>query len=77
VRIDQAFGTEMAIDTEHETKEGYVWVKKMDGSPPEPNFLRVMTYTLGDNPQEYLTSTQKGETTGQIRAGSYHYVQTI
>jgi hypothetical protein len=41
----------------------------VDGSPPDPLFERVLTYTLGDDPTEFKVRVRKGYTVEAVREG--------
>jgi hypothetical protein len=41
----------------------------VDGSPPDPLFERILTYTLGDDPKEFKVRVRKGDTVEDVRKG--------
>jgi hypothetical protein len=45
-RIAMAFGRKTIADASHAPKIGYAWVHTLDGSPPDPNFERMMACTM-------------------------------
>jgi hypothetical protein len=46
-KIAEAFGREMILDESRQSGNNVLFVKAADGSPPDPTFERVLTYTLG------------------------------
>jgi hypothetical protein len=42
----------MIPDASHAPRQGYVWVRTLDGSYPDPNFEKKMTYTVAEKPKE-------------------------
>jgi hypothetical protein len=52
IRVREVFGREMVPDDSQPAEDGVIFVKSADGSPPDPEFERIMTYTLGDDPRE-------------------------
>jgi hypothetical protein len=69
IRVREAFGREMTLDEAHPAKDGIIYVKSADGSPPDPAFERVMCYTLGNDPTEHHVRIQVGDTPRSIREG--------
>jgi hypothetical protein len=69
LKIAEAFGREMAPDTSRQSRDNVIFVKSADGSPPDPTFERILTYTLGNDPAEYSVRVHKGETTRDIKGG--------
>jgi hypothetical protein len=59
--IDKASGREMVEYLTEEKKDGVVFVKFADGSPPDPGFVRVMMYVLGGFQEELQIRAKKGE----------------
>jgi hypothetical protein len=68
LRIRQAFGRDMIPDESRPPKDGVLYVKAADGSPPDPTFDRLMTYTLGTDPTEHSIRVHKGTTTLEVKA---------
>jgi hypothetical protein len=68
LRIRHAFGREMIPDESHPSKDNVLYVKSADGSPPDPTFDRLMTYTLGDESEEHQVRVHKGTTTQEVKA---------
>jgi hypothetical protein len=69
VKISQAFGREMIPDDSRPSKDNVIYVKAPDGSPPDPTFERVLTYTLGEEATEYSVRVHNGETTRDVKSG--------
>jgi hypothetical protein len=67
LRIRQAFGRDMIPDESHPPKDGVLYVKAADDSPPDPTFDRLMTYTLGTDPTEHSIRVHKGTTTAEVK----------
>jgi hypothetical protein len=67
IRIREAFGREMMLDRTRPAKDHVIYVRSVDGSPPDPTFEKVMNYTLGDDPAEYHVRVHGGETPTMIR----------
>jgi hypothetical protein len=53
LKIQEALGREMIPDDSRPSRDGVLYVKSAGGSPPDPLFERVLTYTLGDDPKEF------------------------
>jgi hypothetical protein len=68
-KIEDAFGREMIPDESRQSKDNIVYVKSVDGSPPDPTFERLLKYTLGDGSEEFSTRICKGQTTREIKEG--------
>jgi hypothetical protein len=71
IRIREAFGREMIPDDSQPPEAGAIFVKSADGSPPDPTFERVMTYTFGDDPTEHYVRVHGGDTPAIIRNIDY------
>jgi hypothetical protein len=69
IRIREAFGREMMLDPAHPVKDEVIYVKSVDGSPPDPTFESVMSYTFGDDPTEFHARVHGGDTPARIREG--------
>jgi hypothetical protein len=69
LRIQEAFGREMVLDESRPSKDGILYVKSADGSPPDPLFERVLTYTLGEDLTEFKVRVRKGDTVEDVRKG--------
>jgi hypothetical protein len=67
--VAQAFGREMILDETRQSSNNVLYVKSADGSPPDPTFERIMTYTLGDETNEYSVRIHKGQTMGDVKTG--------
>jgi hypothetical protein len=52
-----------------QTRARVIFVKSVDGSPPDPTFERVMTYTFGNDPKEYRVRIHGGDSPAIIREG--------
>jgi hypothetical protein len=59
----------MVPDQSQPPKDGVIFVKSNDGSPPDPAFERIMCYTFGDDPTEKKTITIIIHLLGLARAG--------
>jgi hypothetical protein len=59
----------MIPDDSQPAEDGVIFVKSTDGSPRDPEFERVMTYTFGDNPTEFGVRIRGGDTPTTIREG--------
>jgi hypothetical protein len=70
IKVRKAFGREIVPDPTHPGKDDVIYVKTVDGAPPDPTFERVMAYTLGDDPKEHQVRVHGGETPATIRDGS-------
>jgi hypothetical protein len=46
-----------------------VYVKSKDGLPPDPQFERLLKYTLGDGSEEFSVRVKKGQTTRDVKEG--------
>jgi hypothetical protein len=68
LRIERAFGRKMIPDESRLSKDNVLYVKSEDGSPPDPTFDRIMTYTLGDDPAEHIVRVHNGTTTLEVKA---------
>jgi hypothetical protein len=66
-KVRQAFGREMIPDDSHPSHDNVLFVKSVDGSPTDPTFERVLTYTLGDGSAEYSVRVRKGQTTNEVK----------
>jgi hypothetical protein len=66
-KINQTFGREMIPDDSKPSKDNVVFVKSKDGQPPDPQFERLMTYTLGDGSEEFSVRVKKGQTTRELK----------
>jgi hypothetical protein len=62
-KIRQGFGREMVPDESQPSRDNILFVKSADGSPPDPTFERLITYTLGDGAEEFSIRVKKGQTT--------------
>jgi hypothetical protein len=62
-KIRQAFGREMILDDSRPAHDNVLFVKSADGSPPDPTFERLVTYTLGDGLEEFSVRVREGQTT--------------
>jgi hypothetical protein len=62
-----AFGREMIPGDSKVSKDDIIYVKPTDGSPPDPQFQRIMKYTLGDDTEEFDIRVHKGETTRDVK----------
>jgi hypothetical protein len=69
LKVQEAFGRETILDETRPQKDGVLYVKSADGSPPDPLCERVLTYTLGDDRTEFKVRVHKGDTVGDIREG--------
>jgi hypothetical protein len=69
LKIQEAFGREMILDESRPSKDEVIYVKSADGSPPDPLFERILTYTLGDDPKEFKVRVRKGDTVEAVREG--------
>jgi hypothetical protein len=67
--INQAFGREMIPDTSEPAENNVVFVKSKDGAPPDPQFERLMKYTLGDGSEEFSVRVKNGQTTRDLKEG--------
>jgi hypothetical protein len=68
LRVRQAFGRDMIPDDSRAPKDGVLYVKAADGSPPDPTFDRIMSYTLGEESTEHQIRVHKGTTTLEVKA---------
>jgi hypothetical protein len=66
-KINQAFGREMVPDTSKVSKDNVIFVNSKDGQPPDPQFERVLKYTLGDGSEEFSVRVKKGQTTRDLK----------
>jgi hypothetical protein len=57
----------MTLDEDRPSQDDVIYVKSVDGAPPDPTFERIMTYTLGDDMTEYHFRVHGGDTAAQIR----------
>jgi hypothetical protein len=69
IRVREAFGREMVPDDSQPVEDGVIFVKSIDGSPPDPMFERVMCYTFGEDPKEYHVRIHNNDTPATIREG--------
>jgi hypothetical protein len=66
-KINQAFGREMIPDPTKISKDNLIFVTSKDGQPPDPQFERVLKYTLGDGLEEFSVRVKKGQTTRDLK----------
>jgi hypothetical protein len=66
-KINQAFGREMIPDDLKPSKDNVVFVKSKDGQPPDPQFERLLKYTLGDESEVFSVRVKKGQTTRDLK----------
>jgi hypothetical protein len=69
IKIAQAFGRETVPDESRPSKDNVISIKSADGSPPDPTFERTLTYTLGNETNEFSVRVRKGETTRELKEG--------
>jgi hypothetical protein len=67
IRIREAFDRDMIPDNSQPPEDGVIFVKSADGSPPDPEFERIVAYTLGDDPMEHQVKVHRGETWADVR----------
>jgi hypothetical protein len=60
-------GREMIPDDSKQSTGDIIYVKEADGSPPDPQFERIMKYTLGENSEEYDIRVKKDQTTRDVK----------
>jgi hypothetical protein len=67
-QISAVFRRQMTLDEDHETSDGYIFVKSEEGALPDRECERAMKYTIIDDPTEYATRIDRGETPGELRS---------
>jgi hypothetical protein len=59
----------MISDNSQPAEGGVIFVKSTDGSPPDPTFEMIMSYTFGHDPTEYQVRIHGEDSPATIREG--------